>query len=141
MDKEIGLEEWIKTVPAKIRSDPLWDSVYYRYALYLFGLAWLDCEILHKDYRGRELASQLVRSAGSIGANVEEAYGRGVGTADYVRIMRIALGECRESQGWYYRARHVISLDIIERRINLIQQIIALLVSTISRHRRNLSQS
>jgi hypothetical protein len=39
---------------------------------------------------------------------MEEAYGRGVGTADDVRILRIALGEGRETQGWYVRARHLI---------------------------------
>ena len=141
MDAEPGFEEWMKTVPARIRSDPLWDSMYYRYALFLYDLAWQDCEILKKDYRGREIVGQLVRSVGSIAANMEEAYGRGVGTADYVRILRISLGEGRETQGWYVRARHLLPSDLMDKPIDLIQQIIALLVTTISRHRQNLAHS
>ena len=141
MEKEMTMEEWVLTIPAKLRSDPLWDSAYYRFAMYLYDLVWLDCETLRKDYRGQEIVGQLVRSVGSIGANVEEGYGRGVGTADYIRILRIALGEARETQGWYFRARHILPPDRIERRIGVTEQIIALLVNTISRHRRNLHQS
>jgi four helix bundle protein len=141
MDAELVFEEWMKSVPARIRSDPLWDSAYYRFALYLYDLAWLDCEILYKDYRGREIVGQLIRSVGSISANVEEAYGRGVGTADYIRVLRIALGEGRETQGWYFRARHLVPADLMEKRIDLIQQIIALLVTTISRHRQKLAHT
>ena len=140
MEKEITIEEWVLTVPGKLRSDPLWDSAYYRFAMYLYDLVWLDCETLRKDYRGREIVGQLVRSAGSICANAEEGYGRGVGTADYIRILRIALGEARETQGWYFRARHILPSDLIERRIGMTGQTIALLVNTISRHRRNLHQ-
>lgn len=139
MEREIPMDEWVKTVPESIRDDPLWSSGYYRLASYLYELAWLDCDLLKKDYRGREIVGQLIRSAGSIAANVEEAYGRGVGTADYVRIMRIALGESREIQGWYLRSRQVLPAEILNRRIELIQQIISLLVSTIASHRRKLS--
>jgi hypothetical protein len=42
MDAELVFEEWMKSVPARIRSDPLWDSAYYRFARYLYDLAWLD---------------------------------------------------------------------------------------------------
>ncbi len=89
--------------PNRLKSDPLWETVYYRKAEYLYDLAWRDCDLLYKDYRGRSIVSQLIRSAGSTSANLEEAYGRGVGTADYVRILRIAFGEARETQGWYFR--------------------------------------
>ena len=83
----------------------------------------------------------MIRSAGSISANIEEAYGRGVGTADYVRILRIALGEARETQGWYFRSRWVLLPEPLERRVALVQQVIALLVNTIARHRSNLTKS
>jgi hypothetical protein len=38
MDAEMVFEEWKKSVPNKLRSDPLWNSVYYQYALYLYDL-------------------------------------------------------------------------------------------------------
>jgi four helix bundle protein len=104
-------------------------------------MVWSDCETLRKDFRSREIVGQLLRSSGSICANLEEAYGRGVGSADYVRILRIALGEARETQGWYLRARHVLPEELLSRRTHLVSQVIALLVSTIASHRRKLANS
>lgn len=107
--------------------------------MYIYDLVWEDCLLLKVDFRGREIIGQLVRSAGSVCANMEEAYGRGVGTADYIRIMRIALGEIREMQGWYYRSRHIIPDELIEHRMSTINSLIAAVVNTISRHRKNLN--
>ena len=96
--------------------------------------------IIETDFRSREIVGQLIRSAGSVCANLEEAYGRGVGTADYIRIMRIALGETREMQGWYYRSRHILPEEVIESRMSTINSLIAAVVNTISRHRKNLNK-
>lgn len=135
MRAELSLEEWVKTVPDRLRCDTLWSSAYYRLAMYLYDLVWLDCDMLRQDVRGREVLRQLVRSAGGISANMEEAFGRGVGTADYVRILRIALGEARETLGWYYRSRHILPKELLDRRVHVLDQIIALLVRTINSHR------
>ncbi len=89
---------------------------------------------------GCEIINQLIRSTGGIGANVEEAYGRGVGTADYIRVMRIALGEARESRGWYFRSRQVLPEELLIRRAALTGQLIAMLAGVISAHRKNLNQ-
>ena len=107
--------------------------------MYLYDLAWLDCDFLRRDFRGHEISRQLIRSAGSICANLEEAYGRGVGTADYVRIIRISLGETRETQGWYFRSRQILPPDLLERRLSLIAQVIALIAKNLSQHRKNLA--
>lgn len=112
--KELPFEEWVKTLPDSLRNDPLWKSAYYRLSMYLYDLMWIDVEIINKDFRGREIVHQLVRSAGSVCANMEEAYRRGIGTADYVRIMRISLGELGETQGWYFRARHILGSELLE---------------------------
>ena len=134
--KELPFEEWVKTLPDSLRNDPLWKSAYYRLAMYLYDLMWIDSEVISKDFRGREIVHQLVRSAGSVCANMEEAYRRGIGTADYVRIMRIALGELGETQGWYFRARHILASELLEKRIKVIQQTIALTVKVIDQNRR-----
>ena len=134
--KELPFEEWVKTLPDSLRNDPLWKSAYYRLAMYLYDLMWIDVELINKDFRGREIVHQLVRSAGSVCANMEEAYRRGIGTADYVRIMRISLGELGETQGWYFRARHILGSELLEKRIKVIQQTIALTVKVIDQNRR-----
>lgn len=141
MEKELSFEEWVETVPDSLSSDPLWKSRYYQLAMFLYDLVWTDCDHLKRDYRGKEILRQLIRSAGSVCANMEEAYGRGVGTADYVRILRISLGEARETKGHYLRSRHVLPQELIEKRLHSIDQVIASLVKTISSHRRNLSRS
>jgi len=138
MEKELPMEQWVATLPQQLKKDPLWQSAYYRVAMYLYDLVWMDSEVLHKDYRTREIVPQIVRSAGSVCANMEEAYGRGIGTADYVRIMRISLGEARETQGWYFRARHVFPQDLLERRLQVLIQLISLLVTTIDGTKKSL---
>jgi four helix bundle protein len=129
VDKEFSFDEWEKTLPEKLVSDPLCQTICYRLAMYLYDLAWRDCVALKQDFRGNQIVSQLIRSSGSICANIEEAYGRGLGTADNVRIMRIALGEARETQGWYFRSRHILPKELIERRIDIVDQVIRLLVN------------
>ncbi len=138
MEKESPFEEWANTVPASLQNDPLWKSVYYRFAMYLYDLVWLDSISLNRDFRGREIVHQLIRSAGSVCANMEEAFRRGVGTADHVRILRISLGELGETQGWYFRSRHILGEEILERRIKVVQQAIALTVTAIDRNRKML---
>ncbi len=48
-------------------------------ALFFHDLCWQDCEQLLKHPLGKAVAQQLIRSAGSISANIEEGYGRGYG--------------------------------------------------------------
>ncbi len=128
-------DEWINSVPASFRQDALWKFETYRRAVFLADLAWADCEKLLADPRGRGLAWQLIESAGSISANIEEGYGRGFGK-DYARFLRIALGSAREARGWYWKGRHAIGGEIVDERITLLDQVIAGLVTTSEQQRR-----
>ncbi len=65
-------EGWLKQVPENITRSQLWKFVTYRKALYLADLVWYDSEALLRDERGRSIAWQITRSAGSISANIEE---------------------------------------------------------------------
>jgi hypothetical protein len=47
--------------------------------------------------------------------------------------MRIALGEARETQGGYIRARHTLPTVLIEQRLDLINEVKFSLVTTIKR--------
>ncbi len=131
---------WEQQVPAEVKEDALWQMKAYRLALFLYDLAWRDCEKLMQDLRGGEVAKQLIRSAGSIAANIEEGFGRGFGR-EYAYFLRVSVGSARETRGWYYRSRRLLPSAVVEHRIALLSQITALLITAVnqqkqrSRHR------
>lgn len=129
-----SFEDWLATVPDDFRSDSLWNYVGYQKALFLHDLAWFDCELLMQDPRGQANTSQLLRSAGSVSANIEEGYSKGFGN-DYARYLTIALGSARETRGWYWRSRRALSAPVLEHRFALLKEIIALLKTTIPQQR------
>ncbi len=126
---------WLDQVPNQIKKDRLWELDVYRKALFFFDLVWQDCEMLTRHELGRPIAQQLIRSAGSISANMEEGFGRGFGK-DYARFLVYALGSARESRGWYYRSRRLFKPDVFSHRLELLATIIAGLV-TLSQQQRN----
>jgi four helix bundle protein len=131
----VTYEEWMEEVPKAIKSDPLWQSEAYRKALFLHDLAWEDCARLMNDPRGRALIGQLTEAAGSISANLEEGFGRGF-SKDRDYFLRVSIGSSRETRGWYYRSHHLIPSEVLEHRPNLASEVIALLVTELSKHRR-----
>ena len=131
----MSYEAWVEQVPEAIKEDALWRFNAYRKALYLYDLAWTDCDLLMRDTRGREVTRQLIRCTGSVSANMEEGYGRGY-SKDRDYFLRIALGSARETRGWYFRSRHLLSAEVLDHRIGLASEIIALLVTEINKKRR-----
>ena len=112
-------------------SDRLESFGIYQLARQLFDDFWVDSEIVGKDYRGRELVKQQVRSLDSICANIEEGFGRGFGK-EFPQHLRIARGEARESRGRYERSQRLLPADLIARRVSVLDQIIGGLTKTIS---------
>ncbi len=127
-------EDWEAQVPDSIKNDPLWKFEVYPKALLLADLAWEDCEKMIKDSLGRSIADQLIKSSGSVSANIEEGFGRGYGK-DYARFLKYALGSARESRGWYYRGRRLLNVKTLEHRYSLLNEIIALLVTHINKQK------
>lgn len=103
----------------------------YQLAVQLFQDFWQDSEILGKDYRGRELVKQQIRSLDSIAANIEEGYGRGFGK-ELPQHLKIARGEARESRGRYARCNFLLSPDLIQQRVSVLDHIIGGLTNTIN---------
>ena len=127
-------EEWEANVHARVKQEPVWQNLGYRKALFLYDLVWQDCDTMLRDKRGRAVAEQLIRSAGSIGANVEEGHGRGYGKQRNW-FFSVAIGSARESKGWYWRARQLLKSEILDHRLALTDEVIALLVNDLTRQR------
>ncbi len=128
----MNYEEWMAGVPERIKAEPVWQFYAYPKASFLYELVWMDCDKLLKDRRGRAISEQIIRSAGSICANIEEGYGRGWGK-EYARFLRIALGSARETKGWCFRARRLLPPEVLEHRLALLDEIIGLLITEHSR--------
>jgi four helix bundle protein len=129
-----NFEAWQAVVSAAIKGDPLWRVRAYRLALFAADIGWRDVTTLMQDRRTRDVADQLYRALGSIGANIAEGYSRGTGR-DRARFYEYALGSARESRTWYHNARHVLGEDVSEHRMQLLTHIIRLLLTTIPQQR------
>jgi four helix bundle protein len=121
-------DTWERGVSARIQNESIWQFYGYRKSLYVHELAWHDCDLLSSDTRGKAIAQQLIRSVGSISANLEEGHGRGYGKQRNW-FFRVALASARESKGWYWRAVHLLSSDVLDARLSLLDETIALLVT------------
>jgi four helix bundle protein len=131
----LNYEEWLAQVPESVRRDPLWNFQVYPKALLLSDLVWEDTDRMMKDARGREIARQLIRSVGSICANIEEGHGRGFGR-DNAYFQRVALGSARESRGWYYRGRRFLESEVFDHRVKILDEVIGGLVLSSGQQRR-----
>ncbi len=127
---------WLETVPPEIVNDPIWKLEVCRLALFAYDIGWEDILKLSKEKLMFSVADQLHRALGSISANLTEGYSRSKGL-DRARFIEIALGSARESRDWYYKSHHVLSEEVIEHRIKLLTQIIAMLAPLIVHQRKN----
>ena len=121
-------QDWEKTVSESIRGDMLWKMRVYRLSLFASDISWSDATTLIQDKRTLNLADQLYRAIGSIGANIAEGYSRSSGK-DRARFYEYALGSAREGRDWYYKARHLLGPDVTEHRLELLSQIIRLILT------------
>lgn len=118
----MNYEEWLAQVPAEFTGDALWRMQVYRMALFLADLAWHDACKLAQDKRTLGVGDQLFDAVGSVHANISEGYSRQSGK-DQARFYEYALGSARESRGWYYQGRHVLSEAVALHRIKLLTDI------------------
>ena len=78
-----------------------------------------DIETLNNSVTSREIIKQLVRSIGSIGANIAEGFNSRT-TKEYIRYLDIAKRTTAESENWFYKLRDSVLLKktIADDRIN-----------------------
>jgi four helix bundle protein len=102
----------------------------YKKSNQIWNLTWNDTEIMKNDFRGKEICRQLIRSVGSISANIEEGYGRG-SNKEYPNFLKISRGSATESKGWFKKSKFLLDEKIINERVLLLKEIIAMLTKTI----------
>ena len=92
------------------------------------------CEIVNfsdklKENKDFELASQLLRSGSSIGANIREAQ-RGVSTKDFKNKFGIALKEADETKYWL-EILEATGREVPKEMMNKCEELIRILVAII----------
>ena len=107
----------------------------YQKARQLFDVVVTDRQALKAESLCYRLSSQQVVSADSICANIEEGYGR-LSRAEYVRFLDFARGSARETRGRYERLKRWLAPDLVSQRLELIDEIIGILTSSIAALRR-----
>jgi four helix bundle protein len=111
----------------------------YQKACRLFDLVVADMKTLKTSPLCYRLVSQQVGSADSICANIEEGYGR-LSRVEYVRFLDIARGSARETCGRYERMTHWLTADVIKNRVELLDEIIGILTSSIETMKKRVSR-
>lgn len=129
-------EQWQTTVPDAIKNDTVWRVEAYRLALFAADLAMVDGPKLLRDMRTRSHGDQLLRAAAAISSDIVEGYSRPTGK-DRAKFYEYALGSSRESRDWYYKGKASLPKAVLDHRIDLHTQIIRLLITMVSRERRN----
>jgi four helix bundle protein len=98
--------------------------------LELYDLVVHDVSHPMQDRRLDRLVRQQLASADSICSNIEEGYGR-ESSIEYRRFLIIARGSLRETMGRYKRLRYWLPKEIIEKRVELAEELNRMLSATI----------
>ncbi|HEU4748266.1 MAG TPA: four helix bundle protein, partial [Gemmatimonadaceae bacterium] len=117
--------------------DPLSRMRAYQLARALLAESWTDAEKLRHHQVTEKVSAQLYAAVGSIGANLSEGYSRSSGR-DRARIFEYALGSVRESMSWYHSAAPVLGDEVVQQRLDALEEIRRLLLAIIPRERHRL---
>ena len=129
-----GFSDWESTLPASFRSDPIWRTPAYRFAVWLADLARKDFDRLYADRASRNNAEQLLRAVEAISSNLAEGYGRSTGP-ERARYYDYAQATARESRDWYFKARVLLGVEVVEQRLAVLERVIRILAVVVPRER------
>lgn len=114
--------------------DPLTRMRVHRLALSASDAGWADVDRLARHPATRQVAGQLYRALGSIGANLAEGYSRS-SARDRARFYEYALGSARECSEWYARSRHLLGEPLVQERMRTLNEIVRIQLSVLRRAR------
>ena len=80
----------------------------YRLAVEAADAAWDDATAMKAEPLLADVAPQLVRAIGSIGANIGEGYSR-KSPRERIRFYEYALGSVEEARSWYQAGRRLLT--------------------------------
>jgi four helix bundle protein len=118
------------------------DLVVWQKAHKLFLRLAHDVETFPRTKAAAIVADQLLRSVGSISANIAEGFGRRTG-AEYVHYLIVARGSTTESANWFMKCRDLTYLPpqlAVEREADC-QEIVKMLNAMIGTLRRKAAPS
>jgi four helix bundle protein len=96
--------------------------VVWQRAIELFEKVVTDAESFPKTEVGKIITNQILRSIGSISANIAEGYGRRKGR-EYEHYLYVARGSCSESIDWFEKLKKIklyFARDLWAERIYLL---------------------
>ena len=134
------LDEWIVQVPALLRDSPIWKVRAYQIAAFIAAEASADAARIEQRPSYAQVAPQLVRAVGSIGANVAEGYSRR-SHRDRIRYYEYALGSAREATSWYSLIAPTLNAGDLEHRLTCLARVAQLLLKTIHNERNGLNHN
>jgi four helix bundle protein len=91
-----------------------------------------DLPMLEKTFAGKTLAGNQLRCLDSICANMEEGYERKSGK-EIKHFFRMSKGSAGEARGRYKRLRKLLSQKTVDKRVEALNEIRAVLASLISK--------
>ena len=86
------------------------------------------------------IAKQVLRSATSVGANINEA-GFAISKADFISKLHIALKECNETLYWLELILRVQPNSAVDNLLQQTQEINAMLIASLNTAKKNQSQA
>ena len=92
-----------------------------------------DIESFYPRTAGRVIANQVLRSAGSISANIAEGFGRRTGK-EYTHYLIVARGSTTETLDWYLKCRDLQLIDsaVFLSRRAILEEILKMLNRMVS---------
>ena len=96
------------------------------------------CDFLPRNTAGFELAKQLIRSAGSVGANYRAAT-RGKSTSDFIYKIEIVIEEADESMYWLEicEEANLLSKEKAEPLLKEANELVSIFVATVKTSKKN----
>ena len=128
-------DEWMRTVPAAIREDNVWNLEAFRLGLFLSDIAWNDITKLARDRRTHSLSDQLQRAVGGITLTISEGFSRSTGK-ERARFYEYSLGSARETRIAYYQGRHVLGETVFTHRLDISTRVVKLTLTMVRSQRR-----
>ena len=112
----------------------------YQKALRLFDAVSDDCIALREHPELRRLIAQQLAAANSVCANIEEGYGRG-SRKEFIQFLTYSRGSANEVRGRCKRMGKWMKREILDDRVHLAEEVVALLTSTIETLRKKLKDA